>query len=286
MSTQITTAFVEQYKNNVLHLAQQKGSRLRDTARYTPVTGKSHYFERICATAAQVRTTRHSNTPQIDTPHSRRKVSLVDYDWADLIDQEDKVKMLITPQSEYAMAGANAMGRAMDDALIAAATGNAFGGVAGATSIALPTAQKIAGGTTGLTLAKLLSAKEIIDSSDVDPEEARYVVCSAKQITDLLNTTQVTSSDYNTVRALASGQIDTFLGFKFIRSQRLPIATTIRSCLAYTESALGLAVGADITTRISERDDKNYATQVFLSMVIGATRIEDEKVVEIGAKEV
>ncbi len=286
MSTQITTAFVEQYKNNVLHLAQQKGSRLRDTARYTPVTGKSHYFERIGATAAQVRTTRHSNTPQIDTPHSRRKVSLVDYDWADLIDQEDKVKMLITPQSEYAMAGANAMGRAMDDALIAAATGNAFGGVAGATSIALPTAQKIAGGTTGLTLAKLLSAKEIIDSSDVDPEEARYVVCSAKQITDLLNTTQVTSSDYNTVRALASGQIDTFLGFKFIRSQRLPIATTIRSCLAYTESALGLAVGADITTRISERDDKNYATQVFLSMVIGATRIEDEKVVEIGAKEV
>jgi phage gp36-like protein len=285
MSTQITTAFVEQYKNNVLHLAQQKGSRLRDTARYTPVTGKSHYFERIGATAAQVRTTRHSNTPQIDTPHSRRKVSLVDYDWADLIDQEDKVKMLITPQSEYAMAGANAMGRAMDDALIAAATGNAFGGVAGATSIALPTAQKIAGGTTGLTLAKLLSAKEIIDSSDVDPEEARYVVCSAKQITDLLNTTQVTSSDYNTVRALASGQIDTFLGFKFIRSQRLPIATTIRSCLAYTESALGLAVGADITTRISERDDKNYATQVFLSMVIGATRIEDEKVVEIGAKE-
>ena len=286
MSTQITTAFVEQYKNNVLHLAQQKGSRLRDTARYTPVTGKSHYFERIGATAAQVRTTRHSNTPQIDIPHSRRKVSLVDYDWADLIDQEDKVKMLITPQSEYAMAGANAMGRAMDDALIAAATGNAFGGVAGATSIALPTAQKIAGGTTGLTLAKLLSAKEIIDSSDVDPEEARYVVCSAKQITDLLNTTQVTSSDYNTVRALASGQIDTFLGFKFIRSQRLPIATTIRSCLAYTESALGLAVGADITTRISERDDKNYATQVFLSMVIGATRIEDEKVVEIGAKEV
>jgi len=285
MSTQITTAFVEQYKNNVLHLAQQKGSRLRDTARYTPVTGKSHYFERIGATAAVVRTTRHSDTPQIDTPHSRRKVSLVDYDWADLIDQEDKVKMLITPQSEYAMAGANAMGRAMDDALIAAAAGNAFGGVAGATSIALPAAQKIAGGTTGLTLAKLLQAKEIIDSSDVDPEENRYIVCSAKQVTDLLNTTQVTSSDYNTVRALASGQIDTFLGFKFVRSQRLPIVSTIRGCLAYTESALGLAVGADITTRISERDDKNYATQVFLSMVIGATRVEDEKVVEIGAKE-
>jgi hypothetical protein len=285
MSTQITTAFVEQYKNNVLHLAQQKGSRLRDTARYTAVTGKSHYFERIGATAAVIRTTRHSDTPRIDTPHSRRKVSLVDYDWADLIDQEDKVKMLITPQSEYAMAGANAMGRAMDDAIIAAASGNAYGGVAGATTIALPATQKIAGGTTGLTLDKLLSAKEIIDSSDVDPDEARYIICSAKQVTDLLNTTQVTSSDYNTVRALASGDIDTFLGFKFIRSERLTVASSIRACLAYTESAMGLAVGSDITTRISERDDKNYATQVFLSMVIGATRVEDEKVVEIGAKE-
>ena len=275
MSAQITTAFVEQYKNNVLHLAQQKGSRLRDTVRYTPVVGKSHYFERIGATAARVRTTRHSDTPQIDTPHSRRKVSLVDYDWADLIDQEDKVKMLITPQSEYAMAGANAMGRAMDDALIAAASGDAYGGVAGGTTVALPNSQKSSGGTTGRTLTKLLSAKEIIDSSDVDPEEARYLVCSAKQITDLLNTTEVKSADYNTVRALASGNIDTFLGFKFIRSERLAITSTIRSCLAYTESALGLAVGKDITTRISERDDKNYATQVFLSMVIGATRIED-----------
>ena len=285
MSTQITTAFVEQYKSNVLHLAQQKGSRLRDTVKYTAVTGKSHFYEAIGAVAATVRTTRHSDTPQVNTPHSRRKVSLVDYDWADLIDQEDKVKMLISPTSEYAMAGANAMGRAMDDAIIAAASGAAAGGVAGATSIALPASQKIAGGTTGLTLAKLLSAKEIIDGSDADPSEARYIVCSAKQVTDLLNTTQVSSSDYNTVRALASGQIDTFLGFKFIRSERLALNSSIRSCLAYTESALGLAVGADITTRISERDDKNYATQVFLSMVIGATRIEDEKLVEIGAKE-
>jgi hypothetical protein len=285
MSTEITTAFVEQYKSNVLHLAQQKGSRLRDTVRYQPTVGKSHYFERIGATAAVVRTTRHSDTPQIDTPHSRRKVTLVDYDWADLIDQEDKVRMLITPQSEYAQAGANAMGRAMDDAIIAAASGNAYSGVAGATTVALPSAQKIAGGSTGLTLDKLLSAKEIIDSSEADPDEARFILCSAKQITDLLGTTEVKSSDYNTVRALASGQIDTFLGFKFVRTERLAVASSIRSCLAYTESGLGLAVGQDITTRISERDDKNYATQVFLSMIIGATRVEDEKVVEIGAFE-
>jgi len=281
MSTQITTAFVEQYKSNVFHLAQQKGSRLRGAVKSETVTGTSHYFERIGATAAQVRTTRHSNTPQIDTPHSRRKVTLADYDWADLIDQEDKVRMLISPQSEYAKAGAYAMGRAMDDAIIAAASGNAFGGVAGATSIALPAGQKIAVGTTSLTVAKLIAAKEILDASDVDPDETKYLVCSAKEITSLLGDDKVTSADYNSVKALVAGQIDSFMGFNFIRTERIAASGGDNLALAFTQSAIGLALGKDIATRISERDDKNYATQVFLSMTIGATRVEDEKVVEI-----
>ena len=281
MSTQITTAFVEQYKSNVFHLAQQKGSRLRGAVKSETVTGTSHYFERIGATAAQVRTTRHSNTPQIDTPHSRRKVTLADYDWADLIDQEDKVRMLISPQSEYAKAGAYAMGRAMDDAIIAAASGNAFGGVAGATSVALPAGQKIAVGTTSLTVAKLIAAKEILDASDVDPDETKYLVCSAKEITSLLGDDKVTSADFNSVKALVAGQVDTFMGFKFIRTERIAASGGDNLALAFTQSSIGLALGKDISTRISERDDKNYATQVFLSMTIGATRVEDEKVVEI-----
>jgi hypothetical protein len=282
MSTQITTAFVEQYKSNVFHLAQQKGSRLRGAVKSETVTGTSHYFERIGATAAQVRTTRHSNTPQIDTPHSRRKVTLADYDWADLIDQEDKVRMLISPQSEYAKAGAYAMGRAMDDAIIAAASGNAFGGVAGATTIALPASQQIAVGASSLSVAKLISAKEILDASDVDPDEQKYLVCSAKEITALLGEEKITSADYNSVKALVAGQVDTFMGFKFIRTERIAQdGSGDNLALAFTQSAIGLALGRDIQTRISERDDKNYATQVFLSMTIGATRVEDEKVVEI-----
>tara|TARA_R110000772_G_scaffold262194_1_gene381153 strand:+ start:602 stop:1462 length:861 start_codon:yes stop_codon:yes gene_type:complete len=282
MSTQITEAFVEQYKSNVFHLAQQKGSRLRGAVKSETVTGTSHYFERIGATAAQLRQGgRHSSTPQINTPHSRRKVTLADYDWADLIDQEDKVRMLISPTSEYAKAGAYAMGRAMDDAIIAAASGNAFTGVAGATSSALPAGQKIAVGTTSLTVAKLIAAKEIIDAADVDPDETKYLVCSAKEITSLLGDDKVTSADYNSVKALVAGQIDSFMGFNFIRTERIAAAGGDNLALAFTQSALGLALGRDINTRISERDDKNYATQVFLSMTIGATRVEDEKVVEI-----
>ena len=286
MSVQITTAFVEQYKSNVFHLAQQKGSRLRDAVRTETVVGKAHFFERIGSTAALKRTSRHSDTPRVDTPHSRRKVTMDDYDWADLIDNEDKVRMLISPSSEYAQAGAWAMGRAMDDAIIDAASGNAFGGVAGGSTVALPSAQKIVHGSAGLSVTKLIEAKEILDANSVDPEEPRYCVVTSKQLSDLLAITQITSADFNSVKALVQGEIDTFMGFKFIRTERLDTnSSSNRLVLAFAQSGIGLAVGQDINTRIYERADKNYATQVFLSMTIGATRIEDEKVVEIECTE-
>ena len=286
MSVQITTAFIEQYKSNVFHLAQQKGSRLRDAVRSEQVVGKAHYFERIGSTAALKRTSRHSDTPRVDTPHSRRSVTMEDYDWADLIDNEDKVRMLISPDSEYAQAGTWAMGRAMDDAIIDAASGNAFGGVAGGTTVALPSGQKIAHGSAGLSVTKLIEAKEILDANSVDPEEPRFCVVTSKQLSDLLAITQITSADFNSVKALVQGDIDTFLGFNFIRTERLDTnSSSNRLVLAFAQSGIGLAVGQDIQTRISERADKNYATQVFLSMTIGATRIEDEKVVEIECTE-
>lgn len=286
MSVQITTAFVEQYKSNVFHLAQQKGSKLRDAVRTESIVGKSHFFERIGSTAAVKRTSRHADTPRVDTPHSRRKVTMDDYDWADLIDDSDKVRLLISPQSEYAKAGAYAMGRTMDDVIIAAATGNAFGGVSGGSTIALPSGQKIAHGSTGLTIAKLITAKETLDAANVDPDEARTLVCSAKQISDLLGTTQITSSDFNSVKALVQGDIDTFMGFRFIRSERLGTDSNgNRQVLAFTNTSMGLALGKDIQTKISERADKNYSTQVYLCMTIGATRVEDEKVLEIACTE-
>ena len=286
MSVQITTAFVEQYKSNVFHLAQQKGSKLRDAVRTESVTGKSHFFERIGSTAAVKRTSRHADTPRVDTPHSRRKVTMDDYDWADLIDDSDKIRLLISPQSEYAKAGAYAMGRTMDDVIIAAATGNAFGGVSGGSTIALPAGQKIAHGSTGLTIAKLITAKEKLDAANVDPDEARTIVCSAKQISDLLGTTQITSADFNSVKALVQGDIDTFMGFKFIRSERLGTDSNgNRQVLAFTNTSMGLALGKDIQTKISARADKNYSTQVYLCMTIGATRVEDEKVIEIACTE-
>jgi len=286
MSNQITTAFVQQYSNNVQMLSQQKGSLLRSAVDVETVVGKNAFFDQVGSALAVKRTTRHADTPQMDTPHARRRVSLVDYEYADLIDNQDKIRTLIDPTSAYASAAAYALGRAQDDEIIAALSGTAFTGETGSTATALPSAQKITeGGTNGLTIAKLRSAKEILDAASVDPSIARYIAVSPKQITDLLGTTEVTSSDFNSVKALANGEVNSFLGFNFIVSNRLTSAASKRLCLVWAMDGCKMAIGQDLMTRIDERSDKGYAHQVYVCQSIGATRMEEDKVVTIEAHE-
>ena len=285
MSSQITTAFVEQYSANIQMLSQQMGSLLKDNVRNESVVGKDAFFDQIGKVTAQLKVSRHSDTPQIDTPHSRRRVSLKDYEWADLIDQNDKVRLLIDPTSSYAKAAAYAMGRAMDDVIIAAALGNADTGVAGGTSVPFLPANIIAvgaGAAAKMTVLKLTTAKQKLDAGDVDPSIKRHIIVSPQEIADLLNTTEITSSDFNTVKALVHGEIDSFMGFKFHVSNRLTKnAATNTQCIAFAEDGLLLGVGKDVTAKIDERADKSYSTQVYYCQTIGATRMEEAKVVSV-----
>jgi len=285
MSSQITTAFVEQYSANIQMLSQQMGSLLRDAVRIESIVGKDAYFDQIGKVTAQLKVSRHSDTPQIDTPHSRRRCSLADYEFADLIDQQDKVRLLIDPTSSYAKAAAYAMGRAMDDVIIAAALGTANTGVSGGTAVTLPAANITAVGTGGantMNIAKLALAKQKLDAGDVDPSIPRHIVVSPTEIQDLLNNTTVTSSDFNTVKALVHGEIDSFMGFKFHVSNRLTQnGAGNTQCIAFAEDGILLGVGKDVTARIDERSDKSYATQVYYCQTIGATRMEEAKVVSV-----
>ena len=290
MSIQITTSFVEQYSSNVTMLSQQMGSKLRGSVDVENINGKNAFFDQVGVTAAQIRTSRHGDTPQIDTPHSRRRLSLADYEWADLVDDVDKVRMLVDPTSSYAKAAAAAMNRSIDDVIITAMNASANTGVAGGTSTALPSTQKTATSdqSDGLTIAKLLSAKKILDNNDIDPSRKRFIVCGPQQISDLLGTTQVTSADFATVRALSTGEVNSFLGFEFIMSTRLNFDasnTDDRLVFAYTEDAIKLAIGSDVKANISERADKSYSTQVYYAMSLGATRMEEKAVVQIPCHE-
>jgi hypothetical protein len=259
------------------------GSLLRNAVDVETVNGEKAFFDQVGSAAAVLRTSRHADTPLIDTPHSRRMVTMSDFEYADLIDDQDKVRLLVDPTSTYSRAAAAAMGRAMDDVIISAALGTALTGKDGGTSTSFATAtNQIAAGATGLTLAKLIQAKEILDAGDVDPSIPRYIAVSPKQITNLLNSTTVTSSDFNTVKALAMGEINSFVGFNFIVTNRLGVdGSAARRVIAFAMDGIKLAVGREPTARIDERADKSYATQIYYAMTLGATRMEEKKVVEV-----
>jgi hypothetical protein len=296
MSFTITEAFVQQYGANFHILGQQMPSRLESTVRMEPgIVGQSKTVERLGSAEAQQINNRHADTSYVTVPHSRRWIDLTDYSWAELVDEMDKIKMLADPTSPYLTLGRAALNRKKDDVIIAAARGTARTGAAGASTVALPSAQKIAVGSSGLTIAKLLTAKQILDIAELDEEMGptatgqmqtdRVCVVSAQQIANLLNTTEIKSADFNTVRALAQGQIDTFLGFKFIRTERVPKVSTSRFCLAYCRKAMALGIGMDIRTSIDTLPTKNLSVQVYARESLGAVRVEDAGVVEIACLE-
>lgn len=317
MSQQITTAQVKQFNANVFHLSQQKGSRLRSMVRQESLRGKSGFYDRIGSTAAVKKVSRHGDTPQIDTPHSRRRVTMVDYEWADYIDDQDKIRTLFDPTNPYAQAAMWALGRAMDDEIIAGALNSAYGGEEGGTTVSLPNSQKLVAhdGTTttgvNLNVRTLRKVKELFDSNDVDESIPRYIAITSSQLQALLGETEITSADYNTVRALVQGEVDSFMGFKFVRTERLGkmsndvtygvangaylsddasgpavvSAANSRRCIAWARDGILLAIGMDMKSKVSERADKSYLTQVYACLSLGATRMEEEKVIELVCSE-
>lgn len=290
MSSQVTAWMVNAYSANVHMLGQQRVSRLEALCRVeSGIVGQSKSVERLGASESYDLVSRHSDTQYVNTPHSRRWIDLGDKAWADLVDELDKIKMLADPTSQYVNAAVAAQNRKKDAVIYAAARGTAR---TGSGTQALPSAQKIAASSAGMTIAKLLATKEILDGNEVDAEDTgmsqtgqevamRTIVMAADAFTDLLGTTQVTSSDYNTVKALVEGKIDTFLGFKFVRYQRLATSSTTKYAVAFGRNSVCLGVGKDRVTSIDTLPGKNMSVQVYDRMSLGAVRVEDEGVVEI-----
>jgi hypothetical protein len=269
----IDKAFVEAFKSNVLMLCQQKPSRLRPAVDSMTVKAEIANVERLGAVEAVEKTSRHTPTPVLDAPHSRRKFGMKDFQYADLVDVEDEIRILISPKSDYARAAAWAMNRQYDNLIIDAMGGNATDGEG--TAVPLPAAQKVAS-ASGMDMDAVLAAKKILDENEVDPDN-RFMVCKADALMSMLGTTEIASSDFNTIKALVQGTFKTWLGFTWITTELLPDDTAY----AWHKSGIRLGIGQDITTRIDTRLDVSMATQVYCRFTAGATRLEEEKVVEL-----
>lgn len=286
MSFQIDTAFVKQYHDTIERLLAQRGSKLRNTVRNETQNSEEQFWEQVDKVEAVEVSDRHGDSPLMETPHARRRVTLRQFEVGELIDNFDKVKMLIDPTSVYVQNFVDALGRKMDDIIIDAATGTAYTGKNGGTATAYDTANQIAanfgGAASNLTINKLIEAKRLLLSNhfDFDMEPVSIVVGSS-QLASLLKTTQVQSADYNTVRALVRGEIDTFMGFKFVHSERLKKSGNNRSVLVYPKSGILFAVGKDITTEVARRADKRFSWYAYACAAFGAVRMQEPKVIEI-----
>lgn len=296
MST-VSTAFVESYRAMVTMLAQQTSSRLRKYVKFENTTGKKHFFDQIGTIEVNEVVSRFGDSPSNEIPHYRRACNVADFNAGTFMDGFDATKLIADPKDGYVRAMHAAFGRKIDKILIAAATADALTGAAGTTTTSLPSGQKVdvtlghATGITnaGLTVEKLKNARsifaknEVIDEENNTEEDAPILVCSQQQIEDLLGDSRVTNSDYAAVKALVDGKISYFMGFRFLRTELLTLSSTtdIRTCFAFVKSGLGLCINEDVKTKISERADKNYNWYAYMEMSMGATRLEEEKVVEI-----
>jgi len=306
MSFTVTTAFVQQFNENVAFLAQQVESRFRGKVLEDMIQGESAYMEQVAPSAAQKITSRHSDSPVMNTQHLRRRLAPYDYGWGDLIDNLDKMKLLIDPTSTYAKTGAMAMNRGQDDEVIAAFFGTAYTGHSGGTVLTWPNGNSESvptqpGGTvvavndwaygngtgnSGLTISKLVSASVALDAAEGDEGEDRYCAIKAIQKGNLLATTEATLKEFGVAKddlaPLRDGKIAFILGFQLIHSERLQLNASAQTRVpAWRKSAMGLGINKDISARMAERADKRFSMYVYLDMSIGATRLEESKLVEI-----
>lgn len=275
-------AFVRQYQDTITLLAQQMESRYEGAVMVDRnFHGEKKFYDQYSTDDMVELTTRYQDTPVQLPNHARRMVTSRYFVSNTLEDPADALQMLVDPKSAYMEAKKAAGARKKDDIIVAALGGTSYSGQNGTISNTLSGTSLIAASATGLTKLKLIQAKVTLDENEVEDQD-RFFGCAASQIGDLLNTTEVTSSDFNVVKALVEGTVKTWLGFNFKPSERFTVDdSSARKCYAWQKKGIQLAIMKDVMGRVDEREDKNYAWQVYLKLVLGAVRLEEARVIEV-----
>lgn len=291
MPDNITVAFVQQYKANVDLILQQKGSRLRGLVTSDQYKAKfASVVEQFGPAVATKRVTRHSDTPLNDLPQFKRWVTPVDYEWGSLIDDQDKLRMLVDPTSPYVLNGANALARAQDDEILGAFFASSSVGENGTGTEAFDTTNfqigvNVGGTASALNVAKLQAGvKALMIANKGEIMEPIQAAISSTDHDALLKEIQVTSRDFNGTPVMEDGRVRRFMGVDFVITERVLLnASSQRRLPLWVKTGMHLGIWEDIQTKISERADKGYATQVYLRGTFGATRLQQGKVVEMVA---
>lgn len=298
MSTQDYIHFSQSYTTNLQSLLQFQGGKLADKVTTANYTGKAAKAVEQFGKAVPTRNlSRHADTPLTSTPADARWVFPQRYTWADIIDDYDKVRMLVDLQSPYLQNGLNALRRAQDDEILANFFASAQTGENGSTATTFPAGNIVAvntGGTSSaLNVAKLRAARKLLMAAAVDlANDPLYIAVNSTDHDALLNEVQVINLDYNIKPVLVDGMIDRFLGFNFIHVEytdsSYPLASAAlvngssqRLCPVWVKSGMHLGIWGEPQGKVDQLPNKNYSTQVFAEGYFGATRLEEGRVVQI-----
>lgn len=299
-NSQIPLFYVEQFSSNIQLKLQQEGSVLRDCLMQgSHVGSQASPVDQFGAVVANKVTGRYNPMQRVDAPTDRRWCFPQDYDLPQLIDSFDKLRLLIDPMSSYVQNASNALGRSMDQEILAGLLGTNFTGNNGGTSTTLPAGQVVgvqqgAASPVNLTVAKLRAAKKILmQNFAIDFKKVPEIYCAinAANHDSLLSEVQVISSDFNEKPALnGDGLVQRFLGINFVHTELLTTGTddqagTSTAIPMWVKSGAYLGMWNDISTDISQRKDlQGLPYQAYVYGTFGATRLEEKKVVQIWAR--
>ncbi len=295
MSENLFKLWTTQFSTNLELRLQQMGSKLRGKVREGFHVGKqaspTNYISPVQLKAPAGRFAPKNRT---DADFQRRWVFPQDGEIDQLIDSFDELKTIVDPKSQYVGGAANAVGRAWDDCIIAAAfaaaqIGQDAGGLSGET---FSTANYSVSDTfkstasSGLTVAKLIEAKRIFRHNHVDLEnkvdESMFLVIGSQQEADLLGQVQVVSTEFNDKPVLVDGSVTRFLGFDIVVSERLTVTSNKRQVIAGVKSGMYLGMWKDNTNRVSIRNDlSGEPYDLYTSTSYGATRLEPGRLLQI-----
>lgn len=291
MSDAITTYYETEYSKNWEMLAQQTDSRLGAAVTPTTITGKRRKFNQLDVGSMTEVTTRKGDTPDGDSTGVAYWLYRRKFERVIVFDEDDEMQLgtISLPDSDEVASMTAASNRTKDDVVIQSFDATRYIGENGTTSDTFLSAMSIAvdyvaSGSTansGLTLAKIARAKKLLDEQEVEDGE-RYFVHSAQQLQDMLLIDKMTSEDYASVKALVQGEMKMFLGFKFVRSERLTrnTSTDVRTCFAWHKSAIKFADGGR-NVHMDVLPSRRHCKQIRGVYRCGSVRTQNEKVVRI-----
>jgi len=298
MSQFVTQMHRTKYRDSLKLALQQKDSRLLKTVTMIDGSGELMKLDDLIGEADYYeKTSRHADTKYVDTPHDGRWIAMPDpIVYADLVDKEDKLASGIDIEGAYVRAGAAAMGRGTDAAIIRGIFGTAQTGLKGTILTPFDSNNVVpvnegGGGDVGLTIKKLNAANEILRANDVDlDEEECWMAITARQNSDLLAQIETVNRDYGASGAeIRDGLVRKLFGFNFVHIElgnpRLKDAAALtldgsndRKVPFYTKSGIYAVMWEQMFSSIDQLPTKHFSAQVYARRQVAGTRSEEGKV--------